>query len=280
MFIGLLSFLLGLVQTHAALTDAPACAASDMSEASNYLSKFDQYTLTYFDGRGLAEVSRTLFATTGRFPQDGGFTDVRLSQDDFDTMRGKGDLAQNLNRVPVLRHNDAIIGQSSTIARYLARKFNLLGKDEVEAAKIDALCEHIEDIKSAWRKIFPYPGSKNFTKVEKDKGYAIWFETPPAPKMDGRKERQLQWFLQQMEQELDETGYSVGMRPSLSDAYLYNLLGEQAPELGAKGEGWFLNRLATDRILNMFPKLAAVVRTFGESPGMRHWKIVRGDQNW
>ena len=44
---------------------------------------------SYFDGRGLAEVSRTLFATAGRFSGQG-FTDVRLSSEEFATLRDSG----------------------------------------------------------------------------------------------------------------------------------------------------------------------------------------------
>merc|ERR1711971_1003894 len=89
-----------------------SCAAGGLCDGT--------FELTYFDGRGLAEVSRTLLVTSGRFPGEG-FEDVRLSRDEFDSRKGTGDLAKNLNRVPILNHNGHVIGQSAAINRYLAR---------------------------------------------------------------------------------------------------------------------------------------------------------------
>ena len=265
--------LLLLLSSNSAVATELSC-----SSAQAYIESFDTFTLTYFDGRGLAEVTRTIFATVGRFPGNG-YTDTRLTRDEFDVLKSHGDLAKNLQRVPVLNHNGDVLGQSSTINRYLARKFGMLGQEEAEAAAIDSLCEHVNDIKSAYRKLFPY--KMELTEEEKQKNYDIWFMTSATPVLEGRKERQLQWFLEKIEILLDGNGYSIGARPSLADAYLYNLLGEQAPELNSpKGEGWFQNRTGTDFVLTMFPKLNEVVSTFGSSPGMEHWLSTRGDQNW
>lgn len=44
----------------------------------------------YFDGRGFAEVPRTLFATVGRFAGEG-FTDVRLNDESFPALRDTGE---------------------------------------------------------------------------------------------------------------------------------------------------------------------------------------------
>eukprot|EP00949_MAST-11_sp_MAST-11-sp1_P000427 g427.t1 len=260
-------------------THAQSCAPEDSSvvAARHYLQNFDNFALTYFDGRGLAEVSRTLFATAGLFP-GAGYSDVRLKRDAFNEMKGKGDLAKNLNRVPLLNHNGIIIGESSAIARYVAKKLSLYGANPIDEAQIDAMCEHILDIKNAWRKLFPY--RKDLTDEEKAVATAVWFDTSPEPALEGRKERQLQWFLSKIESMLPGDGYCVGGRPSLADAYFFNLLLEQAPSLGVKGEGYFQNRAKTDEVLAMFPKLQQVVETFGRSPGMKHWLETRGEQGF
>ena len=77
-----------------------SCPADSLAAGASqaYLQKFDKLSLTYFDGRGLAEVPRTLLVLSGRFPGKG-FEDVRLTRDQFNEKKGSGDLAKNLNRV-------------------------------------------------------------------------------------------------------------------------------------------------------------------------------------
>lgn len=255
--------------------DAGTCAAGAASAQLAHAAAFDSFRLSYFDGRGLAEVPRTLFAMAGLFPGNG-FEDVRMTRAEFAAARGEGDLAKNLDRVPVLNHNGAVIGQSNAINRYLARRFNLLGANEVEAAQIDAMTEHIADIKGAYRKLFPY--GAELTAETAEANSKTWFDTPAAPPLDGRAERQLQWFLGHVESTLPGDGYSVGARPSLADACFFNLLGEHAPEVEDKKKGEPFGSLErTASVLEGFPKLKAVVETFRASPGIQHYLSVRGD---
>jgi glutathione S-transferase len=231
----LMFLLFPLVLTLSVATSAdPTCESSQ-----SYLQSFDKFELTYFDGRGLAEVPRTIFATASQ-----SYKDIRLSREAFNEKKGTGDLAMNLNRVPVLNHNGKIIGQSSAIARYLAQHFGMFGSTREESALIDSICEHVVDIKAAFRKLFPY--KVELTDEKKAENFDIWFNTPSKPDLDARKNRQLQWFLEQIEELLPGDNYSIGGRPNLADAYLFNLLGEQAKELGKEGEGWFGNRKVSD----------------------------------
>jgi len=246
--------------------------ATAVVDARRYITGADSFKLTYFDGRGLAEVSRTLLATTGRFPGEG-FVDVRLSRDQFNEKKGAGDLARNLNRVPLLNHNGQVIGQSGAIGRYLAKQLGMFGANDAEAAQIDAICEHMVDIKAAFRAVAPYGAEVT------PAAHAIWFDTPASPELGGRKERQLRWFLDQVVLSLGDDGYSVGGRPSLADAYFYNMLGEHAAGLGGKGEP-FGNMEATVRVLSEYPKLLAVVNKFGSSPGMKFYLGMRGEMKF
>ena len=274
-----------LVSCAVASAEETTCSLATSAAARVHAARYahDDFTLTYFNGRGLAEIPRTIFATAGLFPigEDGGagYQDVRLSQEDFESLRGKGDLAKNLNRVPVLNHNGFVLGQSTAIARYLGRHFGLYGSSPQEEAEVDAMMAHVDDVKAAYRKLFPY--KVELTDEEKADRNKIWFDTPSSPPIEGRKERQLQWFLEKIESVLPGDGYSVGGRPSIADAYWFNLLLEQAPELNSpNGEGWFLNRDGTDRVLAMFPKLKNVVETFKNSPGMSHWLSTRVVDTW
>ena len=274
----LLLILLAHVVAIRASGDAAECDASADDDAGSHLRKFDSFTLTYFDGRGLAEVSRTLFATSGRFPWNGGYEDVRLSRESFAKSRGSGDLARNLGRVPVLNHDGFVLGQSAAIARYVARHVNMYGRNITESAEIDAMTEHVADIKTAYRKLFPY--GVELSEDVRERNAAIWFDTPATPALEGRKERQLRWFLGNVERLLPGDGYAVGGRPSLADAYWYNLLGERAEGLGRKGEGWFQDHERTKKVLMDFPKIRYVLETFRASPGMRAWLARRGPQEF
>ena len=136
------------------IADEQSCPPT--TEAAGYLGSFDKFSLTYFDGRlgcapegprhththlasphlthlcttkrGLAEVPRTLLHTAGQ-----PFEDVRLKRDEFDSLKGSGDLKKNLNRVPILNHNGEVFGQSGAINRYLAQKFGMFGSDAKES---------------------------------------------------------------------------------------------------------------------------------------------------
>ena len=49
-------------------------------------------------------------------------------------------------QLPVLEIDGEKIGQSISIARFLANKFNLTGKTEIEKAKADMILDCIQDI--------------------------------------------------------------------------------------------------------------------------------------
>merc|ERR1712166_626082 len=258
------------------ICDADGSCTAPPSDAQAFTNKYDKFQLTYFDGRGLAEVPRMLLALSGRFP-GAGFDDVRMTGDMFSQMKGSGSLAKNLNRAPVLNHNGDVIGQSSAISRYLANKLGFMGETDSAAAQIDAMCEHLIDLKAAYSKHFPY--GKTLSAEERKSAEAIWFTTPSTPAFQGKHsrdhgERQLQWFLDQVETFLPGDGHTYGGRPSLADAYFYNMLAEHAPELGAKGEP-FGNQAATDKVLAQYPKLSAVVQTFKSHPNIQHYLATR-----
>ena len=105
--------------------------------------------LRYFDARGAAETSRLLMALVGQpFTEDRWAIDfTRLSGDQMSpgmaAARQEGKLVANLDRAPVLVVDGGEIGQSKAIERFLARRLGLMGKDEIEAGRIDCFSEHI-----------------------------------------------------------------------------------------------------------------------------------------
>ncbi|PAV74293.1 hypothetical protein WR25_24833 [Diploscapter pachys] len=94
------------------------------------------YKLYYFEGRGLCEASRQLFALA-----DVPFEDIRLAGDKFMELKPTFPYGQ----VPVLEIDGVQIPQSVAIARFLAKKFGFAGKTEVEQALVDGICDQWKD---------------------------------------------------------------------------------------------------------------------------------------
>jgi glutathione S-transferase len=55
-------------------------------------------------------------------------------------------LATPFSQVPILEVDGQVLAQSNAIARYLARKYGLAGKDEWEQAQTDMYIENIHDL--------------------------------------------------------------------------------------------------------------------------------------
>ena len=100
-----------------------------------------QYTFHYFNGRGRAEVSRLIFAAAGQQ-----FTDVRIEKEQWPAFKPKAPTGQ----VPYLevRENGKTLtlSQSVSIARFLARRFNLAGQGEYEQALVDMYADQVSDL--------------------------------------------------------------------------------------------------------------------------------------
>lgn len=91
-----------------------------------------QYKLNYFNFRGRGEVIRLIFAAAGQK-----YEDHRIERAQWPEIKPKA----ILGTLPWLEIHDnghvTLLGQSPTISRYLARKFNLAGKNDLEAAEIE-----------------------------------------------------------------------------------------------------------------------------------------------
>ncbi|XP_041982521.1 uncharacterized protein LOC121735685 [Aricia agestis] len=94
--------------------------------------------LHYFDVKGLGEALRLLLAY-GREP----FTDHRVTFAEWPTFKTSTPLQQ----MPVLEMNGRVYTQSSAIAKYLGRKYGLVGQDLEEDFKIDESLEFLGDIR-------------------------------------------------------------------------------------------------------------------------------------
>jgi glutathione S-transferase len=96
-----------------------------------------KYKLTYFDLRGRAEVSRLLFAASGTE-----YEDIRFERSKWPELKPNTPFGQ----VPMLEVDGVQLCQSKSIARFLAVRFGLAGKNDIETAKCDMILECIEDV--------------------------------------------------------------------------------------------------------------------------------------
>ncbi|KAF8372321.1 hypothetical protein PRIPAC_78750 [Pristionchus pacificus] len=94
------------------------------------------YKLSYFEGRGLAEVSRQILHLSGT-----PFVDNRISFEKWPKIKPYTPFGQ----IPILCVNGEEIPQSFAIARYLAKEFGFAGKTPFEAAWVDALGDQHKD---------------------------------------------------------------------------------------------------------------------------------------
>jgi glutathione S-transferase len=174
--------------------------------------------LKYFDARGAAETARIIFAIS-----DEEFTDTRyeiapgsFAAPAFVAAKESGELDMNLGRAPLLVTEEGIVGQSKAIERFLAKKFGLMGSNDIEAAQIDCIAEHCRDVKdAAARKGFSF-----FTKDKSDEEKAAakkeWFETD-MPTM-------LEKIDKAVALTSTESGYSVSNKNSYADVAIFSLL--------------------------------------------------------
>ena len=104
-----------------------------------------EFTLNYFNGRGRAEITRLIFTAAGAK-----FTDNRIA--DWPATKAETPLGQ----LPYLAVDNVKLPQSIAIARYVAREFNLAGRNNLEQAQADAIVDTILDLVNFYySKVFP-----------------------------------------------------------------------------------------------------------------------------
>ena len=219
------------------------------------------YKLIYFAGRGLAETSRMLFKVA-----DQAFEDYRypLTIDNGQYLRPEWDADKSkyiYEQIPVLEIDGGkyTLSQSKAIERFLARRFNLLGNSDVEAALIgkmrvafrrekkyferlvciDAAGEQITDVRTAFNK----------AKAAGDDAVKKFF--------DENLKKSFAAFEKQADK--NQSGYWIGARLSLFDIQLYNLI------------QWFEDQETVQKLLAGYPALKAIYNKVEETPAIKKW---------
>ncbi|XP_001603942.1 glutathione S-transferase isoform X2 [Nasonia vitripennis] len=150
------------------------------------------YKLIYFNARGRAEHIRYVLAYAGL-----DYVDERLPKERWPELKKSMPYGQ----LPVLEVNGQPIAQSNAIARYLARKHGLAGRDEWEAMLCDVLVDSLGDLK---QELLQFQKEDDLFKKEEKKAKFVK-ETIP-------------FFLNKFEQTIGQNdGYAVGSTTTWAD---------------------------------------------------------------
>jgi len=101
-----------------------------------------KYKLTYFNVRARAEPIRFIFAVAG-VP----YEDLRIERSDWPAFKEKCPWG----KVPLLEVDGQTLAESAAICRFLAKRFNLTGSNDIEAARCDEYVDAMMDFRTHWR---------------------------------------------------------------------------------------------------------------------------------
>lgn len=220
------------------------------------------YKLTYFDIRGLAEISRWLFKIAKVDFEDARFSFAfgtpgdfsTIQRPEFDAAKAAGELDPALGKVPILEVDGAKIGQSKAIERFLARELGFMGSSPVEAAQIEMLCEHVIDFKQAYQKV------RGITDdTEKEKKMKEWFDET-LPTNVALAEKSLP---------AGSGPFLIGSKVSLADIVWYSFL--------AAPKGFFDNAEGAKAAFQGCPRVKAAMEAVDAIPELQEWFKVRPD---
>lgn len=191
------------------------------------------YKLYYFDAAGRGAIIRHLFAYGNQ-----SFEDIRIPKDQWPEYKNKTPFGQ----LPVLEIDGQQVAQSRAIARYLAKKFNLVGKNDLEALKCDELIDTIEDFLQ--------------------KGLKYFLENDPAQKEIHRKkffEEDIPYYLEKFEAIVSKNGgYTVGSQLTWSDFQFAGTLAELEKHHAG--------------LLKPYPALSGLIDKVSNLPSIKAWR--------
>nr|QVK45620.1 glutathione S transferase [Brachionus paranguensis] len=183
------------------------------------------YKLTYFDGRGRAELTRLIFVVASVPFEDEIFP--------FSEWPGNFKAETPLGQVPYLTLDGEKIPQSISFARMLAKRFNLAGNDELEHLKTDVVVDTVTDLQNNHY-------LREFDETVEDHDSLIAkFMTEEAPVHLERIEKLVCLY--------GSEGFSVGSSLKWSDLHVYDITSSMLK--------------INPCILDKYPKIQAIRKT-------------------
>jgi glutathione S-transferase len=204
------------------------------------------YKLTYFDMVGRAAPIRLLFAQAGQR-----YEDVRVQYPDWPALKS----TLTLGALPVLEITQngkkTTVAQSNAIERYLARKFNLAGRDELESARIDMINEQVVDIFNALTDCYKAIKFKRADSELKRVELAKLLDETVLAML-----KPIETLYEENQRESGNSGYLVGREVSHADLKLICL------------HDWYTDK--KDEILSKVPKLREHLKMMLAQPMLQH----------
>jgi len=198
-----------------------------------------KYKLTYFNSRGRGEPIRYIFAAGGVE-----YEDCRIERDASGWPEAVK-AATPFGQLPMLEVDGVKLCQSNSCARFLARKFNLAGKTELEQAQADMFVDCVEDSIKPF--IFIFTEKDETKKAELKKKYA---------------DEQLPGYLTNLEAMLkaNQSGdkFLVGSDMTWADLVFITFV------------DW-TGRVDVEKPLEKFPKLLALQHRVENLPKIKAW---------
>ncbi|CAH1248709.1 HPGDS [Branchiostoma lanceolatum] len=190
------------------------------------------YKLTYFNARGRAEPIRLLFAAAGIK-----YEDVRIEGADWPALKPK----TPMGHLPILEVDGTTLCESTTIARFVAKRAGMVGKDDLEEAKADMI---VDGVKEVFRKLLTMFFEKDESKKEELKKDVFENTLPECLRSFGKL--------------ANPSGYFVGDSLSWADVEFYNLMEMVRPS--------FPGDLLKDNA-----NLSKVIANVGGNPAIAKW---------
>jgi glutathione S-transferase len=218
--------------------------------------------LVYFNGRGLAETSRVLFAVAGvdyedfRYPLTVlDWSIFKMIREEFDNDKKEGKLWDSFDKLPRLEVDGQVIFQSKSIERFIANQYGLFGTTPIEAAFIDSICETIRDFKDSYLKL------KNTPSETKDAVIHTYFSETLPPLLFS-----LNNIIKskQPSDEITSDTFVIGKKISLADIVLFLFFTD-----------FFDNKEVVTGAYEKFPYLKAIVDNVGHLDSVKNWLANR-----
>jgi len=250
-----------LVATGAAAAAATLSTTCRSTENASFSGK-PKVDLQYFAVQGAAETIRYVMVLGGiewteagwpvdfkKFAGPGSLTLPDGPCPGFAAAYADGTLERNCLRAPVVTiDEEEVLGQSKSIERYLARRLGVMGATEFEAAHIDAITEHVRDLKDKYNK------AKNVDKEKKEESVKQYFSTE-MPAFFGKIEKALP----------PGSGPAlIGTSLSLADVTLYVFVVD-----------YFTDKQLPLAALDACPRLRASIDAVGKHPGVVKYRAAR-----
>ena len=170
-----------------------------------------QYKLTYFNGRGRAELTRLIFAQAGVQ-----YEDKRIAKEEWPELKPKTPNGS----LPILEIDGKTLLGSIPIARFVAERFGLAGSNDIENTEIAGVMDCLTDLVTSFLKVLFEKDETRKAELKKK------FDEEDSPK-----------FLSLLEKRVTADGWLYGSKVTYVDIAFLNLSQRLPAEVLAKYPG-------------------------------------------